>query len=203
MEIFGRSRFPRIGELPYLLTLAPRGFYWFQLVKDGPDDDVSRPSPRATWPRSTSRRSTTGSSPSAGSRSKAREVAHIDVARRVAAARPSPPLLRARAWSRRASRRGTHETYQVPLGLRPADDGWTERVILEADGWTVYDALADPAHGRELLHRMRANARGRRSSQDEFVFRWAESAGAGPAGPSTCARWASSSPTRRSSSATS
>ena len=25
------SRFPRIGELPYLLTLAPRGFYWFQL----------------------------------------------------------------------------------------------------------------------------------------------------------------------------
>ena len=34
MEIFGRSRFPKIGELPYLLTLAPRGFYWFQLVKD-------------------------------------------------------------------------------------------------------------------------------------------------------------------------
>jgi maltose alpha-D-glucosyltransferase/alpha-amylase len=34
VEIFGRSRFPRIGELPYLLTLAPRGFYWFQLVKE-------------------------------------------------------------------------------------------------------------------------------------------------------------------------
>jgi maltose alpha-D-glucosyltransferase / alpha-amylase len=34
VEIFGRSRFPSIGELPYLLTLAPRGFYWFQLVKD-------------------------------------------------------------------------------------------------------------------------------------------------------------------------
>ena len=29
VELFGRSRFPRIGELPYLLTLAPRGFYWF------------------------------------------------------------------------------------------------------------------------------------------------------------------------------
>ena len=37
MEIFGRSRFPKIGELPYLLTLAPRGFYWFQLV-EGDDD---------------------------------------------------------------------------------------------------------------------------------------------------------------------
>jgi maltose alpha-D-glucosyltransferase/alpha-amylase len=34
VEIFGRSRFPRVGELSYLLTLAPRGFYWFQLVKD-------------------------------------------------------------------------------------------------------------------------------------------------------------------------
>jgi maltose alpha-D-glucosyltransferase/alpha-amylase len=30
--MFGHSRFPRIGELPYLLTLAPRGFFWFELV---------------------------------------------------------------------------------------------------------------------------------------------------------------------------
>jgi maltose alpha-D-glucosyltransferase / alpha-amylase len=37
VEVFGRSRFPKIGELPYLLTLAPRGFYWFQLTED-PDD---------------------------------------------------------------------------------------------------------------------------------------------------------------------
>ena len=37
VEVFGRSHFPRIGELPYLLTLAPRGFYWFQLVKDEPE----------------------------------------------------------------------------------------------------------------------------------------------------------------------
>jgi maltose alpha-D-glucosyltransferase/alpha-amylase len=32
-EMFGRTAFPRIGELPYLLTLAPRGFYWFALVE--------------------------------------------------------------------------------------------------------------------------------------------------------------------------
>jgi maltose alpha-D-glucosyltransferase/alpha-amylase len=32
VELFGRARFPAIGELPYLLTLAPRGFFWFQLV---------------------------------------------------------------------------------------------------------------------------------------------------------------------------
>jgi maltose alpha-D-glucosyltransferase/alpha-amylase len=39
VEIFGRSRFPAIGEWPYLLTLAPRGFYWFQLVEDEAGDE--------------------------------------------------------------------------------------------------------------------------------------------------------------------
>jgi maltose alpha-D-glucosyltransferase / alpha-amylase len=33
-EMFGRTRFPRVGELPYLLTLAPRGFFWFLLKED-------------------------------------------------------------------------------------------------------------------------------------------------------------------------
>jgi len=37
VEMFGRSRFPRIGELPYLLTLAPRGFYWF-LLEEADED---------------------------------------------------------------------------------------------------------------------------------------------------------------------
>ncbi|WP_213769470.1 maltose alpha-D-glucosyltransferase [Bradyrhizobium sp. dw_78] len=31
LEMLGRSRFPVIGELPYMITLAPYGFYWFQL----------------------------------------------------------------------------------------------------------------------------------------------------------------------------
>ncbi|WP_458757068.1 maltose alpha-D-glucosyltransferase [Afipia sp. TerB] len=30
-EMLGRTTFPAIGELPYLVTLAPYGFYWFQL----------------------------------------------------------------------------------------------------------------------------------------------------------------------------
>ena len=30
-ELFGRSQFPRIGELPYLLTLGPHNFFWFDL----------------------------------------------------------------------------------------------------------------------------------------------------------------------------
>ncbi len=33
-EMLGRTRFPRIGELPYLVTLPPYGFFWFLLRQD-------------------------------------------------------------------------------------------------------------------------------------------------------------------------
>jgi maltose alpha-D-glucosyltransferase/alpha-amylase len=33
VELFGSSRFPAIGELPYLLTLGGHAFYWFKLEK--------------------------------------------------------------------------------------------------------------------------------------------------------------------------
>jgi maltose alpha-D-glucosyltransferase/alpha-amylase len=36
VEMLGRTAFPKVGELPYLLTLAPRGFFWFLLEdRDG------------------------------------------------------------------------------------------------------------------------------------------------------------------------
>ena len=31
IELFGQTPFPRIGELPYLLTLGPHNFYWFSI----------------------------------------------------------------------------------------------------------------------------------------------------------------------------
>ena len=31
VELFGRTPFPAIGDLPYLLTLGPHSFYWFEL----------------------------------------------------------------------------------------------------------------------------------------------------------------------------
>ena len=31
LEMLGRTNFPAIGELPYMITLAPYGFYWFEL----------------------------------------------------------------------------------------------------------------------------------------------------------------------------
>ena len=38
VELTGQSPFPPIGDLPYLLTLPPYGFYWFELTdhKDAP-----------------------------------------------------------------------------------------------------------------------------------------------------------------------
>ena len=40
-EMLGRTRFPSIGELPYLLTLAPRGWFWF-LLKEEPAGEEGR-----------------------------------------------------------------------------------------------------------------------------------------------------------------
>jgi maltokinase len=111
--------------------------------------------------------------------SKTREVSQIEIVDSVTLREDAPTIVLCLVEARFPT--GTHEIYQVPLGLRPAGEGWTERVILESDEWTVYDALADPAAGRELLQRMRANSEFQ-AGQDEFVFRWAPNAPAAPGG---------------------
>jgi maltokinase len=108
--------------------------------------------------------------------SKAREVANIDIAEQVTLRTDAPRLVLALVEARFGE--GTHETYQVPLGLRPAGEGWSERVIGEDEGWTVYDALADPACGRELLHRMRSGSE-ETVEEGTLRFRWAAGAGIG------------------------
>src|SRR3954454_21479633 len=114
--------------------------------------------------------------------SKTREVSHIEIMDAVPL-RTEPPLLVLCIVEARFPA-GTHETYQVPLGLRRSQDGWDGEQIYEADGWIVYDALADPATGRELLHAMRSN-RQLQVGQNEFLFRWAPNApaDAAPARP--------------------
>lgn len=44
VDMFGEIIFPSIGDLPYLVTLGPYGFYWFRLVPPGGD----LPAPPAT-----------------------------------------------------------------------------------------------------------------------------------------------------------
>ena len=45
LEMNGGSLFPPIGELTYLLTLPPYGFYWFLLSNDTQYPDWYRPPP--------------------------------------------------------------------------------------------------------------------------------------------------------------
>jgi maltokinase len=104
--------------------------------------------------------------------SKAREVSHIEIVDAVTLREDSPQLILCLMEARFPV--GTHETYQVPLGLRPSEEGWDGKAIYEADGWIVYDALQDPATGRELLHAMRGNR-----DVGEFSFRWTADAAAG------------------------
>jgi predicted trehalose synthase len=85
--------------------------------------------------------------------SKAREVAQLNVLEAITLREETPKLVLALVEARFQT--GTHELYQLPLGLRPDDEGWAERVIAEVDGWTVYDALADADESRELLARIR------------------------------------------------
>ncbi|MCA9098158.1 MAG: maltose alpha-D-glucosyltransferase, partial [Planctomycetaceae bacterium] len=49
VELFGHSRFPPIGELPYFLTLGPFAFYWFRLEwseSEADQGDVTLPTVR-------------------------------------------------------------------------------------------------------------------------------------------------------------
>ena len=44
VEMLGRTRFPAIGTLPYLLSLGPYAFYWF-LLEPAPIPHIPLPSP--------------------------------------------------------------------------------------------------------------------------------------------------------------
>lgn len=102
---------------------------------------------------------------------KAREVAQIHALDAVPL-RAAPPLL-ATALVEVRFHTGTHVVYQLPIGFRPMEDGWSQEVIEEVDGWTVYDALVDPMQARELLHLMRASS-SVRSAHAGTDFRWLE-----------------------------
>ena len=83
--------------------------------------------------------------------SKSRAVAGIEIVESVTL-REEPLLVLALLQTRFAT--GTHELYQLPLGLAPADRVDTRHAIAQTDEWAVYDALSDPSEARELLRRV-------------------------------------------------
>ncbi len=84
---------------------------------------------------------------------KSREVSSLQVLS-AAAARTISPLLAIALVETRFDT-GTHDVYQLPVGFRPAAEGWEAERICELDGWTAYDAAADPVLAREIVHLMR------------------------------------------------
>jgi maltokinase len=104
--------------------------------------------------------------------SKAQEVSHLNVLEAFTLRDDLPQLVLALVEARFPS--GTHEVYQVPIGIRPADEHWTERVISETSDLTFYDALADPAHARVLLQLMRSGG-DVQAGEGTLGFRWSGS----------------------------
>jgi maltokinase len=115
--------------------------------------------------------------------SKAREVTSLGVLDMVPL-RLEPRLLASVMVEARFAP-GTHEVYQVPVAFRPVEEGWSESVIAETGGLTIYDALADPEEGQALLELMRANAR-LESAHAVSDFHWVQ--GTRDPGPSAVVR---------------
>ena len=41
IELLGGVQFPKVGELPYLLTLGGHGFYWFRLPRPAEEEPLA------------------------------------------------------------------------------------------------------------------------------------------------------------------
>jgi trehalose synthase-fused probable maltokinase len=85
--------------------------------------------------------------------SKSRSIASLEIVESLTL-RDDPLLMLALVQTRFAT--GTHELYQLPLGLRPLSELDSPDSIVRGEEWTVYDAIGDSAQARELLRRMDA-----------------------------------------------
>jgi maltokinase len=85
--------------------------------------------------------------------SKSRRVASLEIDESVLLTEDPMFLL---ALSQAIFATGQHELYQLPLGFRRAGEDAEPEAIAETEGWSVYDALADPEQARELVRRIDA-----------------------------------------------
>jgi maltokinase len=83
--------------------------------------------------------------------SKTRPVTSIEIVEQVALRR-QPTLVLALAQARFAQ--GTHELYQLPLGIASREERHSGEPIGQAGDLVAYDAVPDPVHARELLRRI-------------------------------------------------
>jgi maltokinase len=100
--------------------------------------------------------------------SKTRPVTAIEIVESVEL-REHPTLVLALAQARFAQ--GTHELYQLPLGIAPdSGERGDAEVIGEADDLVAFDAVPNPIHARELLRRIEAGG-DLQTEEGRFSFR--------------------------------
>ncbi len=165
IELLGRTEFPGVGDLPYLLTLSPYGFYWFsitpdvhesragdgELILDGPLDEAFQPGQplnehlmeyveRQPWYQGRYRRRMAASVFDAipidpGEAGPATWIALLDV----------------------EYANGPDERYVIPVGLRFGDDldlpdtAIVARVRRDEETGVLFDALMDPSFRTRML----------------------------------------------------
>ncbi len=171
IELFGKTRFPAVGDAPYVLTLGPHGFYWFSLEQAAAPGD-----PRVTVPPSVVRCTSVDALLRGDERPLLEEALPAFLARRpwyVGQGR----MLRAVRIVEALPLQGTpitftvvraeygdaaSELYAVPLTLAPASSGETHRQPVlaflrlagepdDAPMAALVDAALDPSFCRSLL----------------------------------------------------
>jgi trehalose synthase-fused probable maltokinase len=103
--------------------------------------------------------------------SKGRAVSALEVLQAVPLRDDEPLLILALISAKFPA--GTHDLYQLPIGIRHVDEKWDKGVIAEVGNWTVYDGLCDPELAGELLQRMRDSSVAR-AGGSTLTFRWAD-----------------------------
>jgi maltose alpha-D-glucosyltransferase/alpha-amylase len=178
VEMFGQTRFPPIGDLPYLLTLGPHSFYWFVLegaavdvAGEAADDPTARipslsvPVHWETLVTQTGRSSLTEVLPAFMKErrwfgGKARTVRSCEVVEAIPMRADGGSVYLTLA--RLHYSEGADETYLLPLAC--AEGERAEHILREQPGSVVarlrhrdgrsgilYDATADPAFATALL----------------------------------------------------
>jgi maltose alpha-D-glucosyltransferase / alpha-amylase len=195
IELFGRTPFPPVGDLPYLLTLGPHGFFWFSLEQ--PRAAASPEQSQYVIPhiqlnadfdgvmRADARQEIERILPAylphcRWFRAKARSIASVQIIDMMLMSEtPGGPRL---ALLNVEYSNAEPETYLLPLAIATGDRGrdlrsrWPQQIIAEVtdsarngDGeGVIYDAVVDPAFLNSLLDII-AKRRRHRASVGELL----------------------------------
>jgi maltose alpha-D-glucosyltransferase/alpha-amylase len=173
VEVVGRTEFPVIGDLPYLLSLGPYGFYWFSIGPNMPADTSAHESFEVSGPLETLF-TADGPLPGVLGRFVADQTWYRGWERHriesvvgelipVTEGETDPAMWIALIEDHYAT--GPAETYVVPVGVSfeadlpaPIEASALARIRRDRDDGVVYDALAD-SRFRSTLRRAVAEDR--------------------------------------------